>query len=151
MEYDSALEYYIALDKIDTTLENYPYYNKGAFIKFYRTNSIIDTVFIGKDGEIIESFVDDDKVSFDETFILAAQKPLLKICECNRSYCATDSYDRENTSGYQRCKDALEKSNFYQYWIINKIQNAVYGPFSKEEFLQKQEELKVSKELKLKE
>lgn len=153
IEYESAMEYYIVLDKIDTVLENYPYYNKGAFIKYYRNDSVIDTVFISGDGMgmVIAPFVDADKTSFDKVFILIAQKPLENICECNDSCLKNTYHNRNDLPTYEMCKEALEKSTFYQYWIINKAKDAVYGPYNKEEYLQKHEELGVSKELQLKE
>lgn len=146
IQYESALEYYILLDKIDTVLENYRYYNKGAFIKYYRNDLAIDTLFIGYEGRVIGSYVDADKTTFDSTFILVAQKPLDSICECNHS-CLINTYPNSNDlPTYRLCKEALEKSTFYQYWIINKTKNAVYGPYKKEEYLQKQEELGVPEE-----
>lgn len=151
IEFESAIEYYIVLDKIDTVLENYPYYNKGAFIKYYRNDSAIDTVFIGGDGMgmVIPSYVDATKTSFDSKFILIAQKPLDSICECNDS-CLKNTYPNWKVlPTYKMCKEALEKSTYYQYWIINKTNNAVFGPYNKKVYLKKLGELGVPKELNL--
>lgn len=150
MEYDSAMDYYIVLDKGKAIYGTNPEdLKKGTLVKYYRPTGKIDSIWLGKGGIIIEPFVDDDKVSFDKTFILVTQKPLSEICECNlECFKKMDSYDKRS---YPRCKEALEKSDFYQYWIINKIQNVVYGPLSKEKFFQKREELGVPRELQLKE
>ncbi len=45
----------------------------------------------------------------------------------------------------QAGKDSL------QFWIINKLDGAVYGPMQKEEYLHKREYLKIPKAVKLKE
>ncbi len=92
--------------------------------------------------------------AFDSTFIIASQRPwdVPDIPGINEM-----TYDQRN--------EAFEKSMFLQYWIINKIEkneysfdslnhracySNVYGPYKKEEYLQKREELGVPKELQLK-
>jgi len=146
--YESKMEYYIVLDKTDTVLENYPFYKKGTFIKYYRNDSVIDTVFISDKGMIVAPFIDINKTLFDNTFILIVQKPLDSICECNDT-CLINTYQNSrNLPKYKMCYEALENSSFYQYWIINKLSNTVYGPYRKDEFLNKRRELGVPKELK---
>jgi hypothetical protein len=154
MEYESAMEYYIALDKgeviyaSDTKAESL---KKGTIVKYHRSSGCIDSVLLGKESIIIEAFVDADRISYNSTFILLAQKPLDRICECIHS-CLENTYqDRNDLPTYKLCKEALKKSTFYQYWIIDKTKDSVYGPYTKEEFLQKHEELGVPKGLKLKE
>lgn len=93
--------------------------------------------------------------AFDSTFIIASQRP----------------WDVPDVNGikemtYNQRNEAFEKSTFRQYWIINKKEKGeysldtltqlacysnVYGPFNKEEYLHKREELGVLKELQLKE
>lgn len=96
--------------------------------------------------------------AFDSTFIIASQRP----------------WDIPDVDGikemtYKQRNKAFEKSKFQQYWIINKeekcenigiigsgnnrraIYSNVYGPYTKEEFQQKREELGVPKKLQLKE
>lgn len=90
--------------------------------------------------------------AFDTTFILVSQRPW-------------DSIPNIRTMNYKKSNEAFEKSTFLQYWIINKKLKSefsmdklskrtrysnVYGPFKKEEFLRKKEELRVPKELILK-
>lgn len=61
---------------------------------------------------------------------------------------------------YEEWKIAYEKSNFKQYWIIDKKQKSVfnegtksysnvYGPLTKDEYLDKLKQLNASKDLKL--
>ena len=151
IDYESELEYCIVLDKVDTVLKNYPYYNKGAFVKYYSNDNIFDTVFIGNGGTVIQSFVDHKNVYSDNKFIVLKQKPLKDICECNDS-CLVYKYLNKNAeTTYEICKDALDKSTIYQYWIIDKMKNTVYGPFKKEQYLQKRKELRVPNEIQLKE
>jgi hypothetical protein len=149
IEYDSALEYYLVLNKIDTVLENYPYYNKGAFIKFYKNDSIIDTNFVAFEGTIVSSHISDDNVVSDDKFILIAQKPLNKICECN-DVCLDKKYPNQKISSYLKCKKALEESNYFEYWIINKELDIVYGPLTKYSYLKKCKELMIPKNLEMK-
>lgn len=93
--------------------------------------------------------------AFDSTFIIVSQRP----------------WDVPDVPGikemtYDKRNEAFEKSAFRQYWIINKKEKGeysldtltqlakysnVYGPFQKQEYLQKREELGIPKELKLKE
>lgn len=86
--------------------------------------------------------------AFDSTFIIVAERP-------------RDSVPGIETMTQPKYQEAFEQSTFKQYWIINKkersefnevtkIYSNVYGPFQKEEYLQKREELGVPKELKLK-
>lgn len=96
--------------------------------------------------------------AFDTTFVIVSQRP----------------WDDPSIPGlkemtYKQRNEAFEKSTSRQYWVINKKEknehigtvgsgneirakySNVYGPFSKEEFLQKREKLGVPQELQLKE
>jgi hypothetical protein len=154
MEYDSALDYYIIIDKGEEIYANdskEEQLKKGTLVRYYSASGAVDSVLLGKGSTVIESFIDHDNVSYDSDFIILKQKPLKDICECNDS-CLKNRYPNMNDlPTYKMCKEALEKSVFYQYWIINKRKDAVYGPFQKQEYLQKREELGIPKELKLKE
>lgn len=91
--------------------------------------------------------------AFDSTFIIVSQRPW-------------DSIPNLKTMNYSESRIAFDKSSFRQYWIINKKQKSeysydslsgnarysnVYGPFTKTEYLQKREELKIPEQLVLKE
>jgi len=90
--------------------------------------------------------------TFDSTFVIVSQRPW-------------DSIPGIKAMNYSESNKAFEKSTFRQYWIINKKEKSeysldsltrlarysnVYGPFTKNEYLQKREELKIPKELILK-
>ena len=77
-----------------------------------------------------------------------------------------DSVPSIETMTQPKYQEAFEQSTFRQYWIINKKEKSeysldtlskfarysnVYGPLKKEEYLQKRKELKIPKELELKE
>ena len=94
------------------------------------------------DGHILE-------YAFDSNFIIAAQRPRDSVPEFN-----------DQTKTLNEVEVAFAKSSFCQYWIINKKKESkffektssysnVYGPFKKEEFQKKREELGVPKELTL--
>lgn len=95
--------------------------------------------------------------SVDSTYIIVKQKPVELILK--------DTYNNPEWNLKKRDK-LFEDSRFYQYWIINKKETGeysldtltqlahysnVYGPYTKEEFQQKREELGVPKKLQLKE
>jgi uncharacterized protein DUF3997 len=76
--------------------------------------------------------------AFDSTFVIASQRPW-------------DSIPNIRTMNYKESNKAFEKSTFQQYWVIDKSNDDVYGPLKKDEYLQKRDELKIPKELELKE
>lgn len=91
--------------------------------------------------------------AFDSTFIVVAERPRDSVPECTGTMPGMT---------LKKSQAAFEQSTFRQYWIINKkeksefneatkIYSNVYGPYKKEEYLQKREELGIPKELKLKE
>lgn len=80
--------------------------------------------------------------NFDSIFIVAEQKP--------REIILKNTYSNSEMT-YRKQEKIFEESTLRQYWIINKLQNIIYGPFKKEEYLKKREKLGVSQELKLKE
>ncbi len=138
-DYDSKVDHYIMLNKIDTVIQDYPYYNKGAFVYFHRADSTVDTFFMGKGGDVVQPYVDD--VRFNDRFILVKQKPLDKICECNDSCLAIKYPDNEKT--YPLCSDALKKSTFFNYWIIDQSNDNIYGPYDRQTFSKQLNVLKV--------
>ena len=109
--------------------------------------------YSGRSNYILIENIDDEVVIFDNIinykydvhFIVAEQKPPDSI---------PDGKD------YEEWKIAYEKSNFKQYWIIDKKQKSVfnegtksysnvYGPLTKDEYLDKLKQLNASKDLKL--
>jgi hypothetical protein len=58
---------------------------------------------------------------------------------------------RENKDSLIIEKQGLNMDKFFQYFIIEKKSDKVFGPFNKEEYLQKRSELNVPEELELKE
>ena len=61
LEYDSALDYYIVLDKgesIYASDSDSEARRNGIIVKFFRPSGIVDSILVGRDGYIIESFVD---------------------------------------------------------------------------------------------
>lgn len=85
--------------------------------------------------------------AFDSNFILAAQRP-------------RDSVAGMETMSANEYEKAFEKSTFRQYWIIDKTKESVfnettmvysnvYGPFKKEEYIQKRGDLNIPDKLRL--
>jgi len=94
--------------------------------------------------------------AFDSTFILATQRPWDSIPGVAGLKFMT----------YKERSETFENSPFKQYWIINKKEKSncsfdsiskrsrysnVYGPFDKQEYMEKRKEVGVPRELKLKE
>lgn len=89
---------------------------------------------------------------YDSVFVLVAQRPFNSIAG-------------RDTLTYSEFNNAIKNSTFKQYWIIDKTKNCenigfdsinqiakysnVYGPYSKEQYLQNRKELAVPEELKL--
>jgi len=86
--------------------------------------------------------------AFDSTFIVVAQRP-------------RDSVPGMGSMTQNKYEKAFEKSTFRQYWIINKKEKSefneatkkysnVYGPFQKDEYLRKREEIGIPESLNIK-
>lgn len=82
------------------------------------------------------------KFSFDSIFIIAEQKPVDLILN--------KKYDNKKMD-FKKREEQFERSALRHYWVINKKEVRTYGPYKKEEYLEKRKELKVPKELLLKE
>ncbi|MBI4945228.1 MAG: DUF3997 domain-containing protein [Bacteroidetes bacterium] len=120
----------------------------GGKYRLIHSANFIDMVIVKEYNEVA-IHVHILSYAFDSTFILAAQRP-------------RDSVPGIETMTHDKYDEVFEKSTFRQYWIIDKTKESVfdeatkkysnvYGPFQKEEYLQKREELGVPQELKLKE
>ena len=104
--------------------------------------TIVDEMNIVQiDGHIVE-------YTCDSNFIICAQKPRDSVPETHMNL------------SLKKTNEAFEKSNFIQFWIIDKGMNLiydrknrsysnVYGPYTKEIYFNKREELGVPCNLKL--
>lgn len=82
------------------------------------------------------------KFNFDSIFIIVEQMPRdLIMKDINTNFDMT----------FKEQEKKIEESSLRQFWVINKIKDSIYGPFDRQEYLQKREELGVPKELELKE
>jgi hypothetical protein len=79
------------------------------------------------------------KYDFDSVYIIAEQKP--------REFILKETYKNSQMNLKKREK-IFKESPIRKYWIINKEKDSIYGPYQKEEFLNKCEELGVPKKLK---
>ncbi|MCE2989518.1 MAG: DUF3997 domain-containing protein [Nitrosomonadaceae bacterium] len=76
----------------------------------------------------------------DEKFIIAIEKFILLSEQEKTKLISEDKY-----------YDLLLEKGITKYWIIYKTNDSIYGPFDRQEYLQKREELGVPRELQLKE
>ena len=116
---------------------------KGTLIIFFNEFNKTDSMYIGKESEVIEPYIVD--VSFDKTFIIVDQKSLDTIFGVEQ--------DRGDSGLGRRIiprSHDIDTSTFHQYFIIIKSKDYVYGPFRKEVYFRKKKELGVPDSLKLK-
>lgn len=124
--------------------------NLGGKYKLITSASMDDLTIVFGENEPYEVIIDGHILdcSYDSIFIVAAQRP-------------RDSVPGIETMTQKKNEEAFEKSEFRQYWIVDKKKEAifvenmaahsnVYGPFKEEEYLKRREELGVTKTLKLK-
>ena len=101
------------------------------------TNSFDDLgILNNKNSYVVYGHVIEYK--FDSQFILASERPREKIEEC-----------KSPTATLAQCDEAFNKSTFRQFYIIDKAEKTVYGPYSLEQYLLKRNETGVPKELEL--
>lgn len=89
-----------------------------------------------KNTVIIKSHI--TKFNFDSIFIIAEQKPVNLILQ--------ETYNNPEMDLKKRDK-IFKESGLRHYWVIDKEKTHVYGPYKKDEYIGKREELKVNKEL----
>lgn len=119
---------------------------KGVFLK-YISSKKIDTLFIWEGSIVLEAHIND--INYDSIFIIVDQKPLDSIWGPMVNIDSTPKREKQ-FSNAREAIDYLENSNIHNFWIINKNLKEVYGPMQKHEYEKKREELKIPKELVLK-
>jgi hypothetical protein len=115
--------------------QSYPDLGKGYRLHFHDGDmTILDSVNrVLVFGHVLES-------NSDSTFILALQKPRDSVPECRGVNGAT----------YSDCRKAFRNCTIRMYWIIDKANGSIWGPFQKDSYLIKRKELGVSRSLRLK-
>jgi len=118
---------------------------KGTYIQ-YHDSIKIDTVKTWGGSSVISSHI--NQKMDDSIFILIEQKPL--------DFIFGEIISKKNMSGYRPKRPntvaesmrMISESEIKFYWIINKRTDDIYGPYSKEMFNDKLDELCVSSKLK---
>ncbi len=77
-----------------------------------------------------------EQYAFDENFILVAEKP-------------RDSVPGNLNMNLQHYEKMFNQSSFRQYYILNKKNDSLYGPFKKEKFIETKKALNVPISLKI--
>lgn len=77
-----------------------------------------------------------EQYAFDENFILVAEKP-------------RDSVPGNLNMNLQHYEKMFNQSSFRQYYILNKKNDSLYGPFKKEKFIEIKKALNVPISLKI--
>jgi hypothetical protein len=120
---------------------------KGVFLK-YISNNKIDTLFIWEGSIVIEAYIND--INYNSVFIIVDQKPLDSIWGPMVNVDSTPKRKKQFDNARQAI-DCLENSKIHNFWIIDKKMKEVYGPMQKHEYEKKREELKIPRNLVLKE
>ena len=130
--------------------QKYPFKLGDNYVLDYDGNSFL--FIVNEQGTImVNSHI--RGFDFDSTYLIVEQKPVELILK--------ETYNNSE-SNLEKRKKIFEESSLRQYWIIDKSKESifnestktysnVFGPYSKEEYLQKRKELGVPEELKLKE
>ena len=124
-------------------ISNYP--DLGSGYKFIHEGKHGLSIVNDQNSQVIKHTV--LEYNFDSVFIIASQRPW-------------DSIPGIQLMNYSESNKAFENSSFKQFWIINKKEESifnettktfsnVYGPYSKEEYEIKREDLGVPHDLKL--
>lgn len=120
---------------------------KGVFLKYISSNKI-DTIFCWVGSSVITTYIVD--INYDSNFIIMDQKPLDSIW----GLVVNIDYRPDREKQFENAREAieyLENSKIHNFWIINKKLKEVYGPMQKREYAERRKELKIPKELVLKE
>lgn len=121
-----------------TSCSKFPDLGDGYSLAYNSVNDIGIATDESESGCVWEVYGAIIDYSFDSTFILAIEKP------------------RDSVKGFVNNTNALKKnvaynkSNFKQYWIINKKTRMKYGPLKFDDYLNKKKELNIPINLKLK-
>jgi len=77
-----------------------------------------------------------EQYAFDENFILVSEKP-------------RDSVPGILDMNFQQFQKVFNQSSFRQYYILNKKNDSLYGPFKKDKFIEERKALDVPSSLKI--
>lgn len=135
-EFDHNQYYCLILNKIDKEFKYKDDFGvsidtKGAKIKFI-SNTVIEEV-ISKGADVIPALIVEYK--YDSNFGIVIQKPIYEI----------PKWGKVRPSEFDKL---IEEFKIYNYWIILKKKNEIYGPLSRENYLILRKELKVPSSLK---
>ena len=138
---------------------NYQHLRRGRFFHYHPHDDTVYTKFVmesGPDyGTIISGHIDESVK--DSVFLLADRKPLDSIFGPLQTLpCPFDSNStflgrpKEPLTNYDDYWRMVKDSQYHDYWILNLKTSDVYGPLTFDQYLTKKEELRVSRNLKLK-
>ena len=138
---NSGLEYFISLSKPNDTvfINNLGYPQPAIKIK---TITYYDSIFYGfasNGGRVLNPFIFPMEIVYDNTFILAVQYPL-------------DDFGGKYTYPEALYKDTTivnGKKIPIWFFVINKIKDIEYGPYTLAQYLEKRSEIGVPKRLRL--
>lgn len=142
LDSESEFEKFISHDKVPDTIfindDGVKYNVKAITFESYFRN-IKKGLFSNRVG-VISPFVFKEETRFDSKFILIVQEPFSQDNVLISSY----TYPQYTDTNYKEFSDVK-----IWYWIINKIDDIIYGPYTKEMYLEKRVEIGVPDSLRL--
>lgn len=137
----SSIEYFISLNKEgDTTFtDNYGINFIGRKIRYINYYDSISEGCASKEARVIEPFIFPREIVYDSSFILAVQHP---IEEFGDKYVYPEALYKDTTI-------VNGKKIPIWFFVINKVEDIEYGPYTLAQYLEKRKEIGIPNNLKL--
>lgn len=136
----SGEEYFISLSKGDTLLKNnLGFVHPGKIIKNITYYDSVSYGFAFEEGIFISPFIYPNEIKYDSTFILLVQYPI-----GDRGFAYT--YPK---SLYKDTTKVKWKQIPIWFFVINKVEDIEYGPYTLTQYLEKRKEIGIPDNLKL--
>ena len=137
----SSKEYFISLDKEGDTLvtNGLGIVHKGTRITYIYPNDSLYFGYGSLDSPIIEPFIYSNEIRYNNKFILLVQHP---ITGWGEKYTYSKEIYKDTTIVYGW------KIPIW-FFIINKLEDIIYGPYTLDQYLEKRKEIGIPDSLKL--
>ncbi len=144
---DSALENVLVLDKSGSIsfVDELGIKRKGILIKTIDSNEIADSFYATNGWIVLSNYIDSFAID-SYKFILIARKPIIPI---ERKVDSIIKNSSNNYSSYNLILDELKTSTHIEYFIINQIDDIIYGPYNRERFFLQRKKFKIPVNLNL--
>ena len=138
---ESDVEEFIILDKEADSTDINPlgYEYDCKMVRFLDYFDSLRAYCISYKGLVIQPFIIKEESRFDYTYILIVQEPLPNT----KGWIDKYKFEQYINPNYKEFSDVK-----IWYWVINKIDDIIYGPYKKEMYLEKRVEIGVPDSLR---